>query len=383
MIVLAFDLILGVAIWFGHACIWTTLLNVFYSQYWPKHFLKPWRLFTGAVIAGFPLAPIFGPRPWSDDSPLVLDVYYTVCAVYGAAVLPIITLYRNLRSRAACVLEERTETIDLWNRLGPAARGNGKWRWLTYLPGSCVFKFDVTELSLALPRLPPELDGLSILFLSDLHFHGTPSKLWFDAIIDRLLQFPKPDIVALGGDYVDSDEHRDWIASILGRLQWNGVGVAILGNHDAYHEPGLVTAELEKCGYTVIGAGTKEVIIRNQRCVFTGYETPWFPIPEIPPPGGFRICVSHSPDGFPWAQRHGFDLILAGHVHGGQVRMPIIGSIFVPSRYGRRYDMGVFEKNGTVMVVGRGLSGKEPLRFRCHPQVIRMVLRADPSEPDA
>ena len=154
------------------------------------------------------------------------------------------------------------------------------------------------------------------------------------------------------------------------------MGVAILGNHDAYHGPGLVRAELEKCGYAVLGADTKEVTIRGARCEFTGYETPWFPAPGTPPAGGFRICVSHSPDGFPWAQSHGFDLILAGHVHGGQVRVPIIGSIFVPSRYGRRYDMGVFEKNGTVMVVGRGLSGKEPLRFRCNPQVIRIVLKA-------
>ncbi len=371
----ALKLLLALTIWVGHACVWTMLLNVFYSRYWPKHFLKPWRLFTGAVIGLFPLALILGPRALSDESAFPLDVYYSVCAAYGAVVLPIITLYRNIRPRPACILEQRTETLDLWKRLGHAARGNGKWRWLTYLPGSCVFKFDVTELTLKLPRLPEKLDGLSILFLSDLHFHGTPSKFWFDAIIDRLLQFPKPDIVALGGDYVDSDEHRAWIASIFGRLEWNEIGVAILGNHDAYHEPTAVRGELSKCGFAMIGGESKEVIIRGERCVFTGNELPWFPAPSAPPPGGFRICVSHSPDRFPWAQQHGFDLIFAGHVHGGQVRVPIIGSIFVPSLYGRRYDMGVFEKNGTVLVVGRGLSGKEPLRFRCNPQVIRMVLR--------
>ena len=150
--------------------------------------------------------------------------------------------------------------------------------------------------------------------------------------------------------------------------------MAILGNHDAYHEPQLIRTELEKCGIAVIGAESKVVTIRGERCVFTGNELPWFPAPATPPTGGFRICVSHSPDRFGWAQQHGFDLVLAGHVHGGQVRVPIIGSIFVPSLYGRRYDMGVFEKNGTVMIVGRGLSGKEPLRFRCHPQVIRIVL---------
>jgi hypothetical protein len=51
-----------------------------------------------------------------------------------------------------------------------------------------------------------------------------------------------------------------------------------------------------------------------------------------------------------------------------------VGSIFVPSVYGRRFDAGVFGVGGTVMVVGRGLSGREPLRFRCRPQVLRLTL---------
>ena len=369
-------IVLAIVIWIGHACIWTTLLNVFYSQPWPKRFLKPWRLLTGAVIGLFPLALIFGPRADGTDTPLPLSGYYAVCFGYGMVVLPIITLVRNLRPRPVCVIEERTETVDLWKQLGPSVRGDGKWNWLTRLPGNCVFRVDVTELSLKLPRLPPKLDGLSILLLSDLHFHGTPSKVWFDAIIDRLLQFPKPDIVVLAGDYVDTDAHRDWIAPVLGRLQWNDIGVAILGNHDAYHEPERVRQELAKAGYAVLGDQSREVAIRGERCLFTGNEAPWFPAPTAIPDGGFRICVSHSPDQFRWAQLQGVDLILAGHVHGGQIRVPVIGSIFVPSFYGRRYDRGVFENNGTVMVVGRGLSGKEPLRFRCHPQVIRIVLRS-------
>ncbi len=372
---LALDIFIAIVIWVGHACIWTTLLNVFYSQYWAKHFLKLWRLFTGTVIGLLPLALVFGPRALSDATPFPLDVYYSLCAIFGGVALPVITLYRGIRPRLACLLEERTETLDLGKQFGSAVRGNGKWRWMTYLPGNGVFKLDVTELSLKLPELPAKLDGLSILFLSDFHFHGTPSKLWFDAVIDRLLRFPKPDIVALAGDYLDTDAHREWIAPLLGRLQWNEVGVAILGNHDAYHGPDLVRAELTELGYEVLSDRTKEVIIRGERCEIVGNEAPWFPASEIPRSGGFRICVSHSPDQFRWARAQSIDLILCGHVHGGQIRVPIIGSIFVPSRYGRRYDMGVFQSNGTVMVVGRGLSGKEPLRFRCNPQVIRMVLR--------
>ncbi len=370
-----FAILTAVVLWVGHACLWTTLLNIVYSQSLSKGFLKPWRLFTAVVLATFAAWLVYALTKDFADIPWAMRVYSGICLIMGGWFFPVVTLARNLRPKPKCLLSARTETLDLWKQLGPVVRGNGKWSWLTRLPGNCVFKVDVTELSLKLPRLPANLDGLSILLLSDLHFHGTPSKIWFDAIIDRLLEFPKPDIVALGGDYVDSDEHRAWIVPILGRLPWNDVGVAILGNHDAYHDPERTRRELETCGYAVLGERSHEITIRGERCVFTGNEAPWFPAPTTVPEGGFRIGVSHSPDQFRWAQKQGFDLILCGHVHGGQIRVPIIGSIFVPSRYGRRYDMGVFENNGTVMVVGRGLSGKEPLRFRCHPQVIRMVLR--------
>jgi uncharacterized protein len=67
--------------------------------------------------------------------------------------------------------------------------------------------------------------------------------------------------------------------------------------------------------------------------------------------------------------------MLAGHVHGGQIRLPLIGSLFVPSRYSRKYDCGTFFKDPTVMHVSRGLAGQHPLRFHCRPEVTRVVLQ--------
>ena len=92
-----------------------------------------------------------------------------------------------------------------------------------------------------------------------------------------------------------------------------------------------------------------------------------------------RILLSHNPDVVEEGEfiRSGYrvDLMLSGHTHGGQVRLPVIGSIFVPSTCGRRYDTGTFAAGRTVLHVSRGLSGKEPLRFRCDPQVTRLTLR--------
>ena len=64
-----------------------------------------------------------------------------------------------------------------------------------------------------------------------------------------------------------------------------------------------------------------------------------------------------------------------GHNHGGQVRLPLLGSIFVPSRFGRKYDCGLFHEPPTLLHVSRGLAGQNPLRFRCHPEVTKIVLK--------
>ena len=109
-----------------------------------------------------------------------------------------------------------------------------------------------------------------------------------------------------------------------------------------------------------------------------GHVGPWFrPPPDLSaaPDGPFRFGLSHTPDNYYWAQKNRVGLLFCGHVHGGQVRVPVVGSIFVPSVFGRRFDCGVFEAGGTVMVVNRGASGKEPIRFRCNAEVLRVTLR--------
>jgi hypothetical protein len=91
----------------------------------------------------------------------------------------------------------------------------------------------------------------------------------------------------------------------------------------------------------------------------------------------FRIAVAHSPDQFGWARYYDFDLMLAGHTHGGQIRFPLIGPVFSPSHHGVRYAAGTFYQPPTLMHVSRGLSGTRPLRFNCPPELARLNLRPD------
>ncbi len=376
-------LLLLAILWIGHACFWTYWLNNLYGRRLPKRFLKPWRLLTGLVIVfGLPLLWWTFEYDSQHGSPvglwsILVSFYTALCILLGAVNFPIVTIARLRRRPPASLLKEATRTLDLRAELGDRAVGDGFYRRIATLPFNGVFRVDFTDLEIAPSRLPAVWDGLTILLLSDFHFHGTPSRTWFERIFDEIAKEPPPDIVVLAGDFVDSDAHRDWIAPLLGRLKGTACNLAILGNHDEHHEPEKVRIQLEQAGYRVLSNSMETVPIRGVPCELIGHEGPWFPPGplRLPEAKTFRICASHTPDNFHWGIANDIDLMLCGHVHGGQIRLPIIGSIFVPSVYSRRYDMGVFGKGNLTMVIGRGLSGKEPIRFRCNPQVIRMTLK--------
>lgn len=376
--------------WVGHACLWVAVLNNLYARPLPKGPLKVWRFVTGVAILAFPAVLWAAGRPFYFDVPppgepftgswgYLAFGYAAACLAVGGVVFPLVTLARYFRKPPACVAREHTRTLDLWPEHGEKLIGDGKGRKATRVPGNCVFKFDLTELTLALPNLPPAWNGLTVLLVSDLHFHGTPSRVYFDRVFDELTAGPAPDLVCLGGDFVDSDTHHEWIGPLLGRLHATEGKLAVLGNHDKYHDPERVRAELRAAGFTVLGNGWQRVTVRGVECVAIGHEGPWFrPGPDLtnapPPEGAFRLCVSHTPDNFYWGVARNIGLMLCGHVHGGGIRVPLVGSIFVPSLYGRRFDQGVFAEGGSVMVVSRGVSGKEPLRVRCNPQAVRITL---------
>jgi uncharacterized protein len=261
--------------------------------------------------------------------------------------------------------------------MGYVPAGRGTHGWLARLPGNEVFRVDFTERTFCLPQLPAEWDGLSILHLTDLHMCGTPDRMFFQQVMDLCRDW-EPDLVALTGDIVDSDHHHRWIVPVLGRLRWRVGAFAVLGNHDAWYHPQVIRRQLRKAGFQVLANCWQRHEVRGIPLAVIGHEGPWYrPAPDLSgcPAEGFRLCLSHTPDNVRWARRNAIDLMLSGHNHGGQIRLPVIGSVFVPSIYGRRYDSGIFHEPPTLVHVGRGLSGQHPLRYNCRPEVVRIVLR--------
>jgi predicted MPP superfamily phosphohydrolase len=369
----------------GNAALLAAGLNWMYAQLYPRWLLKICRVSCGLLILAMPVALwwLYGfalPAGWdlNDTTPRnVAAAYVLVCWVLGLGVFPLITLRRLTRRRPGPLLSNHTQTVDIARRLGYKPVGKGKYRWMARLPLNEVFRVDFAEKTFCLPRLPAAWDGLSILHLSDLHFCGTPDRVFYQQIVE-LCREQEPDILAVTGDIVDSHRHHRWVLPVLGRLRWKIAAFAILGNHDSWHEPDLVRRRLRRAGMRVLGNSWEEIAVHGQRLAVIGNETPWFaPGPDLSncPTDIFRLCLSHTPDTMPWARQNSIDLMLAGHNHGGQVRFPVIGSVFVPSKYSRRYDCGVFHEPPTLLHVSRGLGGKEPLRWNCKPEVVRIVLR--------
>jgi predicted MPP superfamily phosphohydrolase len=312
----------------------------------------------------------------------LLASYVCVCWLVGFGVLPVLTC-RRLWRRPALLISNHSRVVDIADRLGSPPLGRGKHRRLARLPGNQVFQVELAERTLRLRRLPAAWDGLTILHLSDLHFCGTPDRTFFQAVMD-LCSAEEPDLVAVTGDFVDTWQHHRWIVPVLGRLRWKTAAFAILGNHDSWFDPLLIRRRLRRLGMHVLANAWTQIEVRGEPLVVIGNESPWFtPAPDLStcPAGGFRLCLSHTPDNIRWARQHDIDLMLSGHVHGGQIRLPGIGSVFVPSRYGRKYDCGTFDENPTVLHVSRGLGGEHPVRYFCRPEATKLILRLASGDP--
>jgi predicted MPP superfamily phosphohydrolase len=380
---MAVSVLLFVAGCVGHLCLVLTSHNRWYGSGLNKHVVHAIQGIHGVILILGPTALLWWiGLDWSvlfesSDSTwkLLLPAYVCACWLAVFVGLPLATARRWLR-RPAALASNHTNTVDVARQLGYIPRGSGFWRHLTRLPGNDLFRVDFTEKRLRLPRLPAAWEGLTILHLSDLHLNGTPDRRFFEHVMDRCREL-EPDLIAVTGDIVDDPEHHRWIVPVLGRLKWRIAAFAILGNHDHWYDVNLIRRRVRRCGIQMLGNSWTRIEVRGEPLVVIGNETPWFmPAPDLKdcPEGPFRLCLSHAPDNIAWARAHRIDLMLAGHVHGGQVRLPVIGSLVVPSLYGRKFDGGTYDEAATVLHVSRGLSGQEPVRFNCRPEVAKLIL---------
>jgi predicted MPP superfamily phosphohydrolase len=366
----------------GHAALVIWPVNVAHGLGFRSSRTEPITLVVLSLMGAITLATMVwiaghGYPAW----PLALRVYAGACVAVAVLGLPAAEIARRLRPGPGSVLATSTETHDL---AGTIQAGSGRASWLLAIPGNQSALLQVKDCRIALPDLPPTLEGLTVVHLTDLHMAPALGRRYFEAVADRAARF-EPDLVLCTGDIVEHLDAIPWVAPVLGRLRGRLGQFAILGNHDAHYRPDRIRDVLADAGFLELDGRWERVDADGQAIALGGTAAPWGPRLEraAMPGADLRIVLSHTPDQFPRIARWGaVDLILAGHNHGGQVRLPLVGPVLMPSRYSRRYDRGVFRSGSTLMYVGQGIGAKHPVRINCPPELTRLVLVRDPIATD-
>jgi len=371
------------------------LVNRLHALPLPSWLLRPVRHLHDAVVVGLPFAWFWllglrGPSllvggTWSSIHAALIG-YLALCGL-GTVCLVGSALTYHFQRPPQAQLSNHSRLVDVADRLGFRPLGNGPYQLLTRVPGNQLFQLDVSEKEYRLPSLPSAWDGLSIVHLTDLHFHGTLDRPYYEEVM-RLAADMAPDLVVFTGDLLDNQRLVEWLPATLGKLRAAMGCYFILGNHDWYLEPAPIRRQLTELGWRDVAATTVTIAHHGHNLVIGGTERPWMGShPDFNTAIGralggsksFKLLLSHTPDNLPWARRAGVDLMLSGHNHGGQVVLPLVGPIYSPSLYGCHYAAGVFWREPTLLYVSRGISGKHPLRLGCPPELTKLVLRAGES----
>jgi len=233
---------------------------------------------------------------------------------------------------------------------------------------------------LPLPGLPPELDGLRIAHLSDFHL-GVPSR--GRRAVERAVEWVaerRPDLVAVTGDLLSRPRGRPELLAVLARLPHPYV---VLGNHDyaVSRDPFSQPVELTELEHGTLLLDTAEVVeLRGKRVEIAGVDPrTWLAKKR----SGFddvgadlRILLCHFPRALDTVPKGRWDLILAGHLHAGQIVLPYGSGKLLLAHPRARYQEGVFERDGTTMHVSPGLGTTfVPFRFFARPAATELVLR--------
>lgn len=388
---MALDLLLAGLALIGHLSLFLACFNRLHAvgmHRRPRRWLELLLVcfFAGAIVwhgwgwisGGSPFAAWRSGIPWP-------PTYADFCLLAAAAAVPCWLWPKLVAREPAQLLACERRTIDVAASVGPIPL-SGQARLFSLFPGNEFLQLEVSRKTLRIPNLPQGLSGLTITHLSDLHFTGDIGRAYFDFVVDEANRM-QSDVLILSGDIIESTACEPWLGETLGRLQAVLGKYYVLGNHDKrMPDVSRVRQLLNATGLEDLGGRCLRVDWRGCPVLLAGNELPWFPAAgddRLREAAGssdaalFRVLVSHSPDQFRWARRRGFDLMLAGHNHGGQVRFPLLGPLVSPSLYGTRYSGGVYYEPSTLLHVSRGISGEHPLRWNCLPELAQLQLTGD------
>jgi uncharacterized protein len=248
--------------------------------------------------------------------------------------------------------------------------------------------FELTRTTVAVPGFRPNRpSALRLLHLSDLHASAVVPLASIAAAVQLGLA-SRPDLIAITGDFITAGDETDLPAyqAVLSQLSARAPTFACLGNHDGGvwtqrtarpYTSERVQSLLAEAAIELLHNRFTDRNIAGTSVRLTGVGDLWagecepaiaFWDQPAAPPGTLHLVLNHNPDAKDLFNAYAWDLMLCGHTHGGQVRLPLLGTPFAPVR-DRRYVAGLHPWDGRQLYITRGVGNLHGVRFNCRPEV--------------
>jgi predicted MPP superfamily phosphohydrolase len=253
----------------------------------------------------------------------------------------------------------------------------------------------LVSIEVPLARLDESWDGFRIAQLSDFHYDDLFSAVPLRKAVDIVNQQLQPDLVVLTGDFVTSPlsvpRHRsargaakpiEACSELLSKIRASSGILAALGNHDMDTDGNYITAVLQSHAIPVLRNRSVSFERGGKRLWFSGVDDVLAGRPDLDlalrgiPPGEPVILLAHEPDWADYVASRPVDLQLSGHSHGGQVRLPLVGAVYLP-KLGRKYPWGLRRIGPLTLYTNVGIGTiRVPVRLNCPPEITLITLRA-------
>jgi predicted MPP superfamily phosphohydrolase len=239
--------------------------------------------------------------------------------------------------------------------------------------GNHIDVLAVCHYQLRLPGWPLAMPRLRCVHLTDLHFTHALPRGYYETIITHANALA-PDVVCLTGDFGHSHGDVRTLAGLLAGLRAPQGVYFTLGNHDVWHDPDFIVRTLTAHGCSYVGGRVLPVAVAGATVWLAGTDAPWLPhdarqLLRDVPMGAACILLSHHPDNARRMRGSAARLVLSGHTHGGQIALPGLGPLLVPSAHGSKHASGFVRYGDTLLYVNFGLSLSLPFRLLCPPEI--------------
>lgn len=352
---------------------------------WPRSAAR-WAvfLFDFLVAAGYSLAisPLIARLGIPGRFAMLAGAVTLAYLITTTAVLALYTVLKAIRKQLGA-------DVDPGRRAALNAAGNvlmgAPFVMMGY--GALVQRTDfrVREVDVPLPGLPQDLDGLRLLQLSDIHLSAFLSERELARVIDAAIEL-RPHLAVVTGDLISSrGDPLDACIRQLARVKADGGVFGCMGNHEHYARVESYTKEAcARVGIRFLRGEARQLRFGNSVLNLAGVDFQSLFQKEnylrgagrLVVPGACNVLLSHNPDVFPVAARQGYNLLLAGHTHGGQVTVEILDQSINPARFFTPYVYGLYRSGAAAAYVTRGIGTIGiPARIGAPPEISVLRLR--------